>query len=506
MRRKSILKRSCLLLAIVLSLTQCTGLSKKPVIYIIGDSTVKNGQGDGARGLWGWGDFIPQFVDTSKIKVENHALGGTSSRTFHTKGLWTPVLEKLEPGDYVFIQFGHNDGGKINDSLRARGTIKGIGDEFKEINNILSGEHEIVHSYGWYIRQFILEAKIKGAIPVVFSPIPRNDWMEGRVPRNDNESYGEWAKQVADSENVIFIDLNNRMAGALEEMGEDKVTEVYFFKRDHTHTTAKGAILAASKVIEGIQESKLKKLKKLLLRDPQTILPTKKNVFLIGDSTVADGTGKIVGWGKLLNTFFVHTSVTINNKARGGRSSRSFSYEGLWKDVYDQLQPGDVVIMQFGHNDGGSIDKEKFRGSLKGIGDETENITRPDGTKESVHTYGWYIKKYISETREKGAVSIVLSQPPRNRWTYGQVDRVSESYGKWAMQAAEEENSIFLDLNDVVASKYEKMGADNVALLFTQDNTHTTRDGAYLNALTVSELILKCKASDLRNYIVIPKE
>ena len=83
--------------------------TRKPTIFIIGDSTVKNGRGDGAGGLWGWGDPIVQFFDTSKIQIENHALGGTSSRTFRTKGIWDEVLRKIQPGDYVMMQFGHTD-------------------------------------------------------------------------------------------------------------------------------------------------------------------------------------------------------------------------------------------------------------------------------------------------------------------------------------------------------------------------------------------------------------
>src|SRR3954468_1573734 len=70
---------------------------EKPVLYIIGDSTVKNGQGTGGGGLWGWGDFIAPYFDTGKIAIENDARGGTSSRTFQTQGLWDKVLTKLKP-------------------------------------------------------------------------------------------------------------------------------------------------------------------------------------------------------------------------------------------------------------------------------------------------------------------------------------------------------------------------------------------------------------------------
>jgi lysophospholipase L1-like esterase len=250
--------------------------TEKPVIYIIGDSTVKNGKGDGAGGLWGWGDPLTQYFDTSQVSLENHALGGTSSRTFRDKGLWQPVLDKLQSGDYVLMQFGHNDAGPINDTIRARGTINGIGNETEEIDNLLTGRHEIVHSYGWYIRQYIHEAEEKGAIVIVISPIPRNDWEGDQVPRN-NDSYGKWAQEVAQEEGAFFIDLNEKMASAMEAMGEENVTDKLFFSRDHTHTSADGAVLAASLIVEGIGELDKCKLKKYVLHNPHIHFPPKKN-------------------------------------------------------------------------------------------------------------------------------------------------------------------------------------------------------------------------------------
>ena len=82
--------------------------------------------------------------------MKNRALGGTSSRTFQTKGLWEAVLKDLQKGDFVLMQFGHNDNGPMNDTLRARGTIKGVGEETEEIDNLITKQHEVVHSYGWY--------------------------------------------------------------------------------------------------------------------------------------------------------------------------------------------------------------------------------------------------------------------------------------------------------------------------------------------------------------------
>jgi lysophospholipase L1-like esterase len=474
----------------------------KPTIYTIGDSTVKNGQGDGAGGLWGWGDPIQQYFDSSKVNMENHARGGTSSRTFRSLGLWEPVLKNLKKGDFVLIQFGHNDNGALNDSTRARGTIKGIGDETEEIDNILTGKHETVHTYGWYLTQYVREIKKKGATPVIIAPIPRNDWENGHVPRND-KSYGLWAKQVAGKEGVLFINLNDKMASAMEKLGEENVTEVLFFKRDHTHPSAKGAVLAASLVVEGIKESPKCKLNKYLLDNPKINFPVKKRIFLIGDSTVADGKDSIIGWGKFLPEFFDTSRVEIINKARGGRSSRSYLYEGLWKEVKDQLRPGDFVLMQFGHNDGGSVDKEKYRGSLKGNGDEKQEVVRVDSTHETVHTYGWYMRNYINETKAAGAIPIVFSHIPRNEWPNGKVERCASSYGCWVKEAAEQTGAFFVDLNEMVSVKYEAMGQEVVKQFFPKDHTHTNADGAKINAQTVAECIKDLHECPLRGYIEI---
>ncbi|SFD95892.1 rhamnogalacturonan acetylesterase [Flavobacterium phragmitis] len=477
----------------------------RPTLFMVGDSTVKNGKGDGTGGLWGWGDFIGQYLDTTKIKIENHALGGTSSRTFQDKGLWTAVLNKLRKGDYVLIQFGHNDNGPVNDSLRARGTIKGIGSETQEIDNILTKKHEIVHTYGWYIQKVVREAKSKGAIPIICSPIPRNDWQNGKVPRNDT-SYGLWAKQIAEKEKVTFINLNEKMALEMEKFGEAKVTGTYFYKRDHTHTSAKGAVLSASVIIDELKNSK-NSLKKYILDHPKIVLPAKKKVFLIGDSTMANNNNNpdAVGWGVPFPQYCDTTRIEVINKARGGRSTRTFDYEGLWNEVKNQLEPGNFILIQFGHNDAGDIDKEKFRGSLKGNGEETQEVTRPDGTKEIVHTFGWYMEKFIREAKEKGAIPIVLSQTPRNEWPNDKVERRTDTYGNWSKIAAEKQDVLYIDLNEIVAQKYELFGKEKVKAFFPKDHTHTGLEGAQMNALTVAESIQKLKNCNLRDYIEIPK-
>src|SRR6266542_4762067 len=87
-----------------------TFFKQRPVLYIIGDSTVRNGDGRGGNSQWGWGSFLADYFDTTKVIVENDAIGGRSSRTFITEGRWDRIRVKLKKGDFVIMQFGHNDG------------------------------------------------------------------------------------------------------------------------------------------------------------------------------------------------------------------------------------------------------------------------------------------------------------------------------------------------------------------------------------------------------------
>jgi len=231
-----------------------------PTLFIIGDSTVKTP----TAGQQGWGDPIAELFDQKRIRVENRARGGRSSRTFQTEGLWDQILAELKPGDFVLMQFGHNDASLVNDTSRARGTLKGTGEETEEIDNLLTKKHEVVHTFGWYMRKYISDAKAKGATAIVLSPVPRNNWAEGKVVRNA-KTYGGWAAEVAKSQGAFFIDLNELVAQQYEALGQEKVSKEFFFN-DHTHTSPAGARLNAETVVAGLKKLKNCKLAEFLKR------------------------------------------------------------------------------------------------------------------------------------------------------------------------------------------------------------------------------------------------
>ena len=223
---------------------------KLPTLFLIGDSTVRNGRGDGANGQWGWGEPLVDFFDAAKINVVNRAVGGLSSRTYLTQGHWDRVIEMLKPGDFVMMQFGHNDSGPLDDAARARGTLKGIGDETQEIDNPITKKHEVIHTYGWYLKRFIADARAKGATPILCTLIPRKTWEDGKMVRNKAD-YAGWAAAVAEGGKVPLVDLNEIIARRYDELGPEKVEPL--FADPHTHTSRAGAELNAECVIAGLK-------------------------------------------------------------------------------------------------------------------------------------------------------------------------------------------------------------------------------------------------------------
>jgi alpha-L-arabinofuranosidase/lysophospholipase L1-like esterase len=228
------------------------GQAGKPTVFTIGDSTVKNGDGNGSNGQWGWGAYLGDFLNSDSVTVVNRGSGGRSSRTYIDEGYWDKVKSALKPGDYVIMQFGHNDGIAPNDPERPRGTLRGNGDEAKSYL-MPTKDSMLIHTYGWYMRKYILEARALGATPIVCSLIPRNDWRNGKIIRS-NDSYGLWAKQAAEQTGAYFIDLNNLVSDKYEALGQDFVASMFY--GDHTHTSQPGAKLNAFVIANSIKSMK----------------------------------------------------------------------------------------------------------------------------------------------------------------------------------------------------------------------------------------------------------
>ncbi|MET0319394.1 MAG: rhamnogalacturonan acetylesterase [Duganella sp.] len=497
-----------------------------PSLVLVGDSTVRNGhddgQGLGAAGQWGWGNPIAALFDPARINVVNRAVGGLSSRTYISSGHWQRTLALVRPGDVVLIQFGHNDNGPVNDTVRARGTIKGVGDEAQAIDNLMTKEKEVVHSYGWYLRSYVNAIRARGATPVICSPIPRKNWGADGMTVRAADSYAGWAKQVAQQEQVGFIDLNDAIGRQYDTLGRAAV-ERFFPADERTHTNLAGAEFNARIVVAGLKALKVPVVLASLgeagqavpaAEDDRPVVdgakttgvqprdPKLPNLFLVGDSTVrSGGVNGAIGWGERIAALFDTSRINVVNHAIGGRSSRTFLTEGRWTRVLDQMKPGDFVAIQFGHNDGGRIGDpaSKNRASAPGTGPETVEDTRPDGSREQVHTFGWYMARYVADARAKGATAILLSPVPhRDAWENG---RDFASFAQWDQDVARQGGALFADLTMIVSDAYRTQGAQVVDTYFADARTHTSEAGAQFNAARVVEALRGLPGGPLDRYL-----
>lgn len=487
----------------MITFSQGQELSLQPkTIFVAGDSTAATYNQPDHQG---WAAIIEQYFASQYTKVDNRARGGRSTRTFIAEGLWQALIDDVEPGDVVFIQFGHNDGSPVNDDSRARGTLPGLGEESTDIHNLLTQQDETVYTFGHYIRKMVNEVKAKQATPILLSLTARNIWQQGRIERGSGQ-YGAWMYQLSWELNTAFIDVTNPVADALESMGMAKTATLY--PKDHTHFNIIGAQLHAQTIIAG-----LKGLRPTLdtkwyspsagevvatdttwLRQPFVANSHLPSIFMVGDSTVRNGAGDGAngewGWGDYLKAHISEQQFNLVNRAIGGLSSRTFVTGGHWQRALNMMKPGDYVLIQFGHNDNAPLnDDKRARGTIKGTGGEFEVINNLVTEQvETVHSYGWYLRKMIGEARALGITPIICSPVPRMIWQENteRIVRGIASYPQWAQQVARQSGSAFIDLHSIIAEQYDLLGKAGVKVLFADKHTHTSQAGAELAAAVVA--------------------
>lgn len=235
-----------------------------PTVFIVSDSTARNSTD------LGWGDHFAQFFDTSRINVANRAIAGRSARSYIDEGHWTATLAEMKSGDYLLLQMGHNDGSDLG-GAKPRGDLKGIGDDTEDVAQTTgpyAGRVETIHTFGWYLRKMIDDAKAKGVQPILLTPTIRNIWKapdgspcgaatQPTCPSNSHIErdfgYNDWIRQVAAQEQIPVLELGNTEADKLEALGPEKTAPL--FPIDHTHTSPVGANLVAETVAAVIRSS-----------------------------------------------------------------------------------------------------------------------------------------------------------------------------------------------------------------------------------------------------------
>jgi len=215
---------------------------KHITIYMIGDSTMANKKPETFPET-GWGMAFGQYFDNT-VTIDNRAQNGRSTKSFIAENRWQPVVDKLEEGDYVFIEFGHNDE-KIDKPL--------VGTSLEEFRTNLT--------------KFVLETRAKKAFPVLLTPTARRNFKNGEL-KETHFGYPEVTRSLADSLKVPMIDMLAKSRNYLMTLGDEASKQLYNYvdsghvnypkgKKDDTHFSQKGAETMAGFAAEGIKELKL---------------------------------------------------------------------------------------------------------------------------------------------------------------------------------------------------------------------------------------------------------
>lgn len=242
--RHKFLQTSFVLLIAFFLLSFQIGKQQHIKVYLVGDSTIAD-KDSRKYPETGWGTPFKIFFDTT-VTVENRAANGRSTRTFIAENRWQQIVDSLHSGDYVFIQFGHND------EAEAKKDRYTPPEDFK-----------------MNLRKFVTEAKSKGAYPVLLSPVTRRKFDSLHQVKETHAVYGQLTKEVAEEMHVNFIDLNSLSKNLLQSFGEvhSKLLFLHLAQNEHpnypdgigdnTHFSELGARLVAQLVIAEVKALQL---------------------------------------------------------------------------------------------------------------------------------------------------------------------------------------------------------------------------------------------------------
>lgn len=211
-------------------------------------------------------------------------------------------------------------------------------------------------------------------------------------------------------------------------------------------------------------------------------------VYLCGDSTMARSSDGVTdGWGQYIGQYL---TTPVVNRAIGGRSARSYWNEGRFQEVANAAQSGDIVVIEFGHNDGGSPENnDNGRSDCPGTGTET---CISDKTGEVVYTFNFYVIQASKLMLNKGATVILSTQTPNNQWEGGSYNGSPSrfvGYVPIAHRALNSASVTWVDHHEAVSKMFRRLGNGAVNALFPNDHTHTSIAGANLVAQSFAQAI-----------------
>lgn len=221
-------------------------LAKEPItVFLAGDSTMAAKRAE-KRPETGWGEFLQTHLDEGKVRVDNHAMNGRSTRTFISEGRWQAILDKLRAGDYVFIQFGHNDSSK------------------EKLDRYTPPE-----DYRANLLRFVGEVRARKATPVLLTPVMRRRFDKDGRTQDSHGVYPDIVRRIAAEQKVALIDMHRKSEKVLVRYGVEESKKLFLQLaagehanypqgvNDNTHFSPLGAEIMAALAAEGIRERKI---------------------------------------------------------------------------------------------------------------------------------------------------------------------------------------------------------------------------------------------------------
>ena len=201
------------------------------------------------------------------------------------------------------------------------------------------------------------------------------------------------------------------------------------------------------------------------------------------------------GWGQYLA---YSLNIPVVNKAIAGRSARSYTNEGRFQDLVNTVQPGDFVVIEFGHNDGGSLSTTD-NGRTDCFGDGEQTCISPT-TGETVYTFVFYEVQAAKAIQAKGGNVIISSQTPNNPWEGGSFVYSPSRFVGYAQTAAKAGSADYVDHGLYVADRFQALGLNTVNSYFPNDHTHTSPAGANVVAAAFVKSVL-CANNKLAPFV-----
>ena len=305
---------------------------QKPVIYMIGDSTMSNKPIAGGNPERGWGHVLPGFF-SPEIKIDNHAVNGRSSLSFMSR--WNAVYDQLKKGDYVFIQFGHNDQKKKTDRYSDPDT-----------------------AYKNNLRFYINQTREKGATPVLFTSIVRRKFGEDGKLIDTHGRYISACKEVAAEMNVVCIDLNKSTENLINSLGDEPSKDLFMWvapgtcpaipkgREDDTHLRVKGARVVAGMAVDSIEQ-----------KIPELAPYIRRSDFVVAQ----DGSGDFFTLQRAIDAVPTFSKEPVTIYVRNGVYKEKITVPGNRTNIHIIGEDADKVVFTY----------DDYASKKKAVGNET---------------------------------------------------------------------------------------------------------------------------------------